>query len=876
MPRFFLIKIIILVGLVFALTLSPARADLTFQFDYSHDTRNFFVNHPQAKVLLEKAAQFYGVLIQDNLDAIVPNDATPSDFWVIGASDPTDPANFQSDFSLYNPTMPANTLLVFAGGTNNLASGTLGYTSMFGLAGGEGPISGWTDTFETRGQTGALAAPGIQTDLGPSGGTISFNENINWFFANNPDTDVVPAGQYDFYSYALEEIGRILGAGIANPWFNLNINDVCIGPAAKLANAGVFPAFSGNRWAANAMSTVFGTKTVQAPLFNFRPVTGVRKLVTTLDLAVLADMGWQIANPVPLTGNVSVTAVAGKAVTFFVSPDGNGPFTYQWQLSVGGGAFTNLAEGNSNSGTATAKLTIPTTDRSTLGTGDRFRCIISSAAGNVTSGIALLSVQVPPKVTVEPDGFTAIPGQTVTLSANLDALGTKPYNFQWRKGGTMLPNETKPTLTLKKLTLNDENRYSVTVYNAGGVTTSLEAELFVTSTPYVNVSPSNITVAAGKPATFTVAAIGSAPLTYQWQSSIDGGGTFANLTEGGGITGTKTSRLLVTTSKGSTDDNGNVYRCWVINAAGYELSENGILTVVLPPSITPAATNLTAFPGDSANLTVNATGGGTLSYQWQRSPNGTAWTNLTDGNGISGSATSLLSLSTPTTTYFRCVATNSVGSTTTGKILLTVNYHPGGIYFGTFAGAKGAGKFAALVQVSQVAVLFGFDTTHKNAFTFADFSLADDGTFSISDGGGSAVTGTFTPSTAKVVSSVTGTVNGRVTSSPLKGTHKTDAGKYSVNAGYYSGSYSGSASGTIQAIIASDGSLILYSVSNDPNDEGDGGTATLAATGNFSVSTVKGVKMNGTFDFVNNTITGTYKTPQKTTGTFSLSLEIGP
>ena len=69
---------------------------------------------------------------------------------------------------------------------------------------------------------------------------------------------------------------------------------------------------------------------------------------------------------------------------------------------------------------------------------------------------------------------------------------------------------------------------------------------------------------------FTVAATGTAPLTYTWQE--DNGGGFVNLTDGGFYSGTTTATLTLTGAPGSM--NGYRYRCLVTAASTYTATSN--------------------------------------------------------------------------------------------------------------------------------------------------------------------------------------------------------------------------------------------------------------------------------------------------------------
>ncbi|MEP6917896.1 MAG: hypothetical protein ABJC89_19780, partial [Acidobacteriota bacterium] len=90
--------------------------------------------------------------------------------------------------------------------------------------------------------------------------------------------------------------------------------------------------------------------------------------------------------------------------------------------------------------------------------------------------------------------------------------------------------------------------------------------------PTVSIHPTNVTVPAGQPATFSVTAAGSGPLSYQWQrneADIDGA--------------TSASYMLSATTLA---DNGAQIRVRVSNAVGALFSNVAVLTVVGQPTIT--------------------------------------------------------------------------------------------------------------------------------------------------------------------------------------------------------------------------------------------------------------------------------------------------
>jgi hypothetical protein len=119
--------------------------------------------------------------------------------------------------------------------------------------------------------------------------------------------------------------------------------------------------------------------------------------------------------------------------------------------------------------------------------------------------------------------------------------------------------------------------------------------------PTITTQPANQTVTAGQAATFTVAATGTAPLSYQWRRN------------GTAITGATSSTY--STPATSSSDNGAQFTVVVSNTAGSVTSSAATLTVNPPPvQITTGS-----LPGGQVQTAYSATlqaSGGTAPYTW--------------------------------------------------------------------------------------------------------------------------------------------------------------------------------------------------------------------------------------------------------------------
>ncbi len=215
---------------------------------------------------------------------------------------------------------------------------------------------------------------------------------------------------------------------------------------------------------------------------------------------------------------------------------------------------------------------------------------------------------VAPAVTTQPESATVTPGQNATFS--VAASGTDPLVYQWLRNGIDVAGAASANLTVNAAAADNGTLYTVVVSNAAGSATSNAAMLTVNTVvaPAIGTEPAAISVTAGSPATFTVVASGSNPLTYQWRrNGID-------------LAGATSASLTVTAAAG---DNGVLYTVVVSNAAGSATSNGATLTVntVVAPAIgtEPAAASVAA--GGPATFTVVASGSDPLAYQWRRNAN---------------------------------------------------------------------------------------------------------------------------------------------------------------------------------------------------------------------------------------------------------------
>lgn len=303
-----------------------------------------------------------------------------------------------------------------------------------------------------------------------------------------------------------------------------------------------------------------------------------------------------------------LTISAGSYGEFRTSAYGSSPLTYQWQVKVPGGVWTDT-----NWTVATYGKIFSLSD-----SGNRYRCVFKNPVATVATNEAVLTViGVAPSVYYHPSNQTITFGYDASMSASFS--GSSPISYRWQvmllggtawsdlADGTYYAGTGSSTLSLKRPpTSFSGNAYRCVGTNAAGSAQSSAAFLTVNPAIAPSISVlSSVVLDYGGYLSFSPTIGGTGPMTYQWYRN---GQAIADATS------SYYSKSSVTTA-----DAGS-YSLTATNAAGSVSSNTATVTVnpAVAPSITQQPVSVSVAKGYSFSLGASASGTSPFFYQWYR------------------------------------------------------------------------------------------------------------------------------------------------------------------------------------------------------------------------------------------------------------------
>jgi polygalacturonase len=318
---------------------------------------------------------------------------------------------------------------------------------------------------------------------------------------------------------------------------------------------------------------------------SYRPSLNTQAPATNDFQEVTITVGSTPTAPSIATEPQGQAAFEGQNAAFAVIPNGTLPLSYQWYYN------TNTPIANATNST----LALTNVHLADAG---GYSVLLSNPYGAVTSAPGKLTVNLAaPSISTQPQNLTVIPGQFATF--NVTASGSQPL-YQWYYNtNTLLVGATGASVILTNVQPINAGSYSVVVSNTAGSVTSSNAVLTVNTNPAAPLfiaQPASLHVFADDTASFSAAAVGTQPITYQWNKNTVP------------ISGATLSTLTLTNVQPS---DAGTYSVVASNSVGSTTSTNAALAVTLKsppllPNIPTNVFNVTNFGAVGDGVTNNA------------------------------------------------------------------------------------------------------------------------------------------------------------------------------------------------------------------------------------------------------------------------------
>jgi len=280
-----------------------------------------------------------------------------------------------------------------------------------------------------------------------------------------------------------------------------------------------------------------------------------------------------------------------------------------------------------------------------------YSVVVRNANGFVISGQAVLTVIQSLEILTQPLSQVTDIGGAVTF--RVFAVGTGNINYQWRFNGADLSGATGDTLILSDLQPEDSGNYTVLVTDDNGLLESAQATLEVLSPPVITQQPQSQTVVAYTDTFLSVKAGGQGPFTYQWRLN------------GVNIQGATSAFLPLSTIQLYQE---GIYTVVVFNPVSSTISDEAVITLLIPATILQQPASQFVDPEGSATLSVVATSSTPISYQWRF--------NDIDIPGATGPSLTLNNLGDLDTGNYQVLVTDGVGTIRSEIALVVVLTQP--------------------------------------------------------------------------------------------------------------------------------------------------------------------------------------------------------
>lgn len=207
-----------------------------------------------------------------------------------------------------------------------------------------------------------------------------------------------------------------------------------------------------------------------------------------------------------------------------------------------------------------------------------------------------------PTIITQPQSQTAVTLDAVTFSVVVGGAG--PLRYQWRHNGMNIHGATNENLVLDSVKVSDAGQYQVVVLADASAVSSSAATLEVIVGLAINEHPRSQVVPAGSNVLFSVLAVSSSPIRYQWRFN------------GTNLSGATNAVFAI---NAVTNIHDGLYSVVCTDSLRSRVSQPAALSVLSPPVLVAPAPpiRITAVPGETVTLGVQLQGTLPIYCRWR-------------------------------------------------------------------------------------------------------------------------------------------------------------------------------------------------------------------------------------------------------------------
>ena len=210
-----------------------------------------------------------------------------------------------------------------------------------------------------------------------------------------------------------------------------------------------------------------------------------------------------------------------------------------------------------------------------------------------------------PTITQQPSNLTVVLTNGAVATFTVAAEGPGPLSYRWLFNGTVMLDESGPSLSVQNLNPSKAGNYSAVVIGSGGGTTTATATLDLLQPVVIVGQPKGIGGRPGTNAVLSVAAAGSLPIRYQW------------FKDGTAISGATNPNLILSNLRLADDGQ---YQVQVSDPISSVFSDTVRVAVLVNPVFLVQPLSQTVIRGGSVLLStvVSNTATTPIGFRWRR------------------------------------------------------------------------------------------------------------------------------------------------------------------------------------------------------------------------------------------------------------------